>query len=138
MIQHAFQFGRTRIERWIVACYDAERGGHFRAHRDSTIKGAAHRKFVVTVNLNAEDYEGGDLCFPELGAFICRGPTDGAVVFSCFLLHEARPGTRGRRYTSLPFLYDDDGAQVREQNLAYVAPELQSYRSGLVVEHTAV
>jgi len=39
--------------------------------------------------------------------------------------------TRGRRYAFLPFLYDDAGARLREANLAHVAPELQSYRSGL-------
>jgi hypothetical protein len=131
MIQRAFQFQASRIERWIVACYDSQSGGHFRAHRDNTTKGTAHRKFACTINLNAEDYEGGDLCFPEFGHRTYRAPTGGAVIFSCSLLHEAKPVTRGRRYAFLPFLYDDDGARVRERNLPYVAPELQSYRSGL-------
>jgi hypothetical protein len=30
MIKRAFQFEATRMERYIVACYDAEQGGHFR------------------------------------------------------------------------------------------------------------
>lgn len=131
MIQRAFQFDMTRIERWLVACYDGSNGGHFRAHRDNTTKGTAHRKFACTINLNAEEYEGGDLCFPEFGQRAYRAPTGGAVVFSCSLLHEARPVTEGKRYAFLPFLYDDDGARVRERNLAFVAPELQNYRSGL-------
>jgi len=38
------------------------------------------------------------------------------VVFSCSLLHEARPVTAGRRYALLPFLYDDAAARVREAN----------------------
>jgi len=29
----------------IVSCYAAEDGGHFRAHRDNTTKGTAHRRF---------------------------------------------------------------------------------------------
>ncbi len=131
MVRRAFQFDATRIERWIVACYDGADGGHFRAHRDNTTKGTAHRKFACTINLNAEDYDGGDLCFPEFGRRTYRAPTGGAVVFSCSLLHEARPVTRGRRYAFLPFLYDDDGARLREANLAHVGPELQDYRSGL-------
>jgi len=131
MIKRAFQFDATRIERWIVARYDAEERGHFRAHRDNTTKGTAHRKFACTINLNAEDYEGGDLSFPEFGPRTYRAPTGGAVVFSCSLLHEARPVTRGRRYAFLPFLYDDAGALLREQNLAFVSPELKGYRSGL-------
>ncbi len=131
MIQRAFQSDANRVERWLVACYDGASGGHFRAHRDNTTKGTAHRKFACTINLNAEDYEGGDLWFPEFGQRRYRAPTGGAVVFSCSLLHEARPVIRGRRYAFLPFLYDDDGARLRERNLAFVAPELQSYRSGL-------
>jgi peroxiredoxin len=137
MIMRAFQFDVTRIERWIVACYDAQEQGHFRAHRDNTTKGTAHRKFACTINLNAEDYDGGDLCFPEFGPQTYRAPTGGAVVFSCSLLHEARPVTRGRRYAFLPFLYDDAGARLREQNLAFVSPELKGYRSGLPQEDEA-
>jgi len=131
MIMRAFQFDATRIERWIVACYDGGERGHFRAHRDNTTKGTAHRKFACTINLNAEAYDGGDLCFPEFGQRTYRAPTGGAVIFSCSLLHEARPVTRGRRYAFLPFLYDDAGARLRERNLAFVSPELQNYRSGL-------
>lgn len=134
MIRRAFQFDPTRIERWIVACYDAEQGGHFRAHRDNTTAGTAHRKFACTINLNADEYEGGDLSFPEFGRRTYRAPTGGAVIFSCSLLHEARPVTKGRRYAFLPFLYDDVGARLRERNLSQVAPELQSYRSGIAAE----
>ncbi len=118
-IQRAFQFEATRIERYIVACYAAGHG-HFRAHRDNTTRGTAHRKFAVTINLNADDYDGGDLCFPEFGTRTYRAPTGGAVVFSCSLLHEAQPVTRGQRYAFLPFLYDDDGARIREENARFV------------------
>jgi predicted 2-oxoglutarate/Fe(II)-dependent dioxygenase YbiX len=134
MIHRAFQFDANRIERFIVACYDSAAGGHFRAHRDNTTSATAHRKFACTINLNADDYEGGDLRFPEFGPRTYRAPTGGAVVFSCSLLHEAQPETRGRRYAFLPFLYDDDGARTRERNLAFVSPDLQDYRSGLPAE----
>ncbi len=111
MIHRAFQFDATRIERWIVACYDGDNGGgHFRAHRDNTTKGTAHRKFACTINLYAEDYDGGDLRFPEFGRRTYRAPTGGAAVFSCSLLHEATPVTRGKRYAFLPFLYDEAAA----------------------------
>jgi hypothetical protein len=105
-IWKAFQFSATRIERYIVACYDAAVGGHFMAHRDNTLGGTAHRRFAVTINLN-DDYEGGDLRFPEFGLRRYRGPVGGAVVFSCSLMHEVTPVTRGVRYATLPFLYDE-------------------------------
>lgn len=116
MIGRAFQFEATRIERYIVACYDSGSAGFFRAHRDNTTPGTAHRKFAVTLNLNAEAYDGGELRFPEFGERRWKAPTGGAVVFSCGLLHEATPVTRGTRYACLPFLYDEAGARLREAN----------------------
>jgi predicted 2-oxoglutarate/Fe(II)-dependent dioxygenase YbiX len=120
-IARAFQFEATRVERYIVSRYDAGQGGFFKPHRDNTTTGTAHRKFAVTINLNAEDYEGGDLRFPEFGDSLYRAPTGGAVAFSCSLMHEATPVTRGTRFAFLPFLYDEAGARVREDNLATVA-----------------
>jgi predicted 2-oxoglutarate/Fe(II)-dependent dioxygenase YbiX/peroxiredoxin len=119
-IKKSYQFDVTRMERYIVACYAAEEGGHFRAHRDNTTKGTAHRRFAVSVNLNADEYEGGDLRFPEFGTGTYRAPSGGAVVFSCSLLHEATPVTRGRRYAFLPFLYDEAAKKIREANLGYL------------------
>jgi peroxiredoxin len=119
-IRKAFQFDATHIERHIVACYDAAEGGHFRAHRDNTTRGTAHRRFAVTINLNAEEYEGGNLRFPEFGRAQYRAPTGGAVVFGCSLLHEASPVTKGKRYAYLPFLYDAAAAKIREENLAFL------------------
>ncbi len=126
-IAKAFNFQVTRMERYIVACYDAEPGGFFRAHRDNTTSGTAHRRFAVTVNLNAEAYQGGDLCFPEYGRATYRAPTGGAVVFGCSLLHEARPVTRGRRFAFLPFLYDEEAARVREANNPRLGADVTPY-----------
>jgi predicted 2-oxoglutarate/Fe(II)-dependent dioxygenase YbiX len=120
-IRKAFQFQATRIERFIVACYDAADGGHFRAHRDNTTPGTAHRRFAVTINLN-DGFDGGALWFPEFSQRRFRPPIGGAAVFSCSLLHEATPVTRGTRYATLPFLYDDAAAALREANQASFAP----------------
>lgn len=119
-IERAFQFKATRIERHIVACYEAG-AGHFNAHRDNTTHGTAHRRFAVTINLNADEYEGGDLRFPEFGQRTYRAPTGGAIVFSCSLLHEATPVTKGKRYAFLPFLYDEEAKRIREANLGKLA-----------------
>ena len=120
-MRKAFQFNPTRIERYIVACYDGREGGHFRAHRDNTTPGTAHRRFAVTMNLN-DDFDGGALWFPEFGPRRYRPPAGGAVVFSCSLLHEATPVTRGLRYATLPFLYDEAAARIREANAGSLAP----------------
>jgi predicted 2-oxoglutarate/Fe(II)-dependent dioxygenase YbiX/peroxiredoxin len=115
-VNNAFQFQATRLERHLVACYDAQEQGHFRRHRDNTTPGTAHRRFAVSLFLNTGEYEGGALHFPEYGPKLFSAPPGGAVVFSCSLLHEAAPVTRGKRYMYLPFLFDDAAAQVLERN----------------------
>lgn len=120
LIERAFAFQVTRIERYLVSCYDADDGGVFHPHRDNVTFQTAHRKFACSINLN-DDFEGGDLRFPEFGAQTYRPPVGGAVVFACGLLHEATRVTRGRRYAFLPFLYDEAGAAVREAYHARVA-----------------
>lgn len=122
-IRQAFQFSVTRIERNIVACYDAADGGHFNAHRDNTTLATAHRRFAVTLNLNSHEYDGGELWFPEFSRRAYKPPTGGAVVFSCSLLHEAAAVTRGRRYAYLPFLYDEAAAKIRERNLQFLSQD---------------
>jgi len=128
MIARAFAFEVTRMERYIVARYDADGGGYFRPHRDNMTKGTAHRRFAVTINLNAEDYDGGDLRFPEFGHQTYRAETGGAVVFSCSLLHECTPMTRGQRYAFLPFLYDDAAAAIRTANNQFLDDAVGAYR----------
>jgi peroxiredoxin/predicted 2-oxoglutarate/Fe(II)-dependent dioxygenase YbiX len=111
LIERGLGFAVTRIERYVVSCYDAADGAVFHPHRDSTTQGTAHRKFACSINLN-EGFGGGDLRFPEFGPKTYRPPPGGAVVFSCALLHEATRVTSGRRYAFLPFFYDEAGAAV--------------------------
>lgn len=113
MVFRAFQFQTTRIERYLIGCYDAETGGYFRPHRDNTAPVVAHRRFAVTINLN-DDYEGGRLRFPEFGPQTYCAPPGGAIVFSCSLLHEVLPVTRGRRYAFLSFIYDEASQRMRD------------------------
>lgn len=127
-IQKVFQFHVTRMERYIVACYAAEDKAHFQAHRDNTTKGTAHRRFAVSINLN-DDFDGGEVSFPEYGPKRFKPPVGGAVVFSCSLLHAVSVVTRGRRYAFLPFLYDDAAAQIRAENNSYLGDGVGNYRA---------
>jgi predicted 2-oxoglutarate/Fe(II)-dependent dioxygenase YbiX len=118
-IEKVHFFKPTRMERYIVSCYAAEDGGHFRAHRDNTTKGTAHRRYAVSINLN-NDFEGGEVSFPEYGPRSYKAPPGGAVVFSCPLLHAVSKVTAGRRYAFLPFLYDEEAAKLREANSQFL------------------
>jgi predicted 2-oxoglutarate/Fe(II)-dependent dioxygenase YbiX/peroxiredoxin len=124
-IMKIHQFEVTRLERYLVACYAAEDEAHFRPHRDNTTKGTAHRRFAVSINLN-DDFDGGELRFPEYGARSFKPSAGSAVIFSCSLLHAVTQVTRGKRYAFLPFLYDDAAAKIRSENEAFLAmPEDQ-------------
>ena len=116
------------MERYIVPCYAAEDGGHFHAHRDNTTKGTAHRRFAVSINLN-DDFDGGEVSFPEYGRRSFKPALGGTVVFSCSLLHAVSKVTRGRRYAFLPFLYDEPAAKLREANNEFLGDGIQSYKS---------
>jgi peroxiredoxin/predicted 2-oxoglutarate/Fe(II)-dependent dioxygenase YbiX len=122
-VAKAFQFRISRFERHLIACYEGEQRGLFRAHRDNTTKGTAHRRFAMSLNLNEGAYEGGYLQFPEYGSALFRPRTGEAVIFSCSLQHEALPVTQGLRFALLSFFYDEAAVQVRQENLRFVEKE---------------
>lgn len=126
-IRKVHQYNATRMERYIISCYAAEERGHFRQHRDNTTKGTAHRRFAVSINLN-DDFDGGELSFPEYGPRGFKMPVGGAGVFSCSLLHMVSPVTRGKRYALLPFLYDEEAARIRIENNKFLGEEVPAYR----------
>ena len=103
-IKKAYQYEITRYEPYRIACYEGERGGELHGHRDNTLPFVAHRRFAVSVNLNSEDFEGGELRFPEFGDEVYRPGSGMAIAFSCSMLHEAMHVTKGRRFVLLAFL----------------------------------
>lgn len=114
-IQRAFHSNPHYVEEFKIVRYSSDPGGYFRAHRDNTTPATAHRRFAMTLNLNSEEYEGGELRFPEYGNASYKPGTGTAVVFSCNLLHEATDVLNGHRYVLLSFIYDDAGAQMLER-----------------------
>ncbi|HVX78241.1 MAG TPA: 2OG-Fe(II) oxygenase [Bradyrhizobium sp.] len=128
-IERYFQFEATRMDRYIIACYDSEVGGHFFRHRDNVNAGAQHRRFALSINLN-NNFEGGDLIFPEFGRKTYRPSEGGALVFSCGALHQVTPMTKGRRYAFLAFLYGEEDVRKREANNSRLHDTEQQYVSG--------
>jgi predicted 2-oxoglutarate/Fe(II)-dependent dioxygenase YbiX/peroxiredoxin len=128
-IERYFQFKVTRMDRYIVACYDSAVAAHFHRHRDNINAGAQHRRFALSINLN-RDFDGGDLLFPEFGRKTYRPSEGGALVFSCGALHQVTPVTRGKRYAFLAFMYGEEDVATREANNSKLhAGEIQ-YSSG--------
>jgi len=102
----AFHYRITRWERMRIGCYHGERGGKLHGHRDN-VEPTPYRRFAMSINLNTQDFSGGELRFPEFGDQRYR-PADGtAIVFSSALLHEALHVTSGRRLVVLAFMFGD-------------------------------
>ncbi|RYC31221.1 2OG-Fe(II) oxygenase [Lichenibacterium minor] len=116
-IERIFFTKITRMERYIVGCYAAEDNAHFRPHRDNGPGLTAHRRYAVSVNLS-EDFDGGEVSFPEYSQRGIKAPQGWAVVFPAAILHAVSKVTYGRRYAFLPFVYDEEGAKIRDRELA--------------------
>ncbi len=103
-LRKVFQFRVGGLERFCIGAYEAQRQDYFRPHRDNITENTKHRRFAVTISLN-DDYEGGGVKFAEFSEDIYKPPAGCALVFSCSLLHEALPVTRGRRLATFTFLF---------------------------------
>jgi predicted 2-oxoglutarate/Fe(II)-dependent dioxygenase YbiX len=102
-IKRAFQADMAHADRILLARYD-DSGGYFKRHRDDAAPQTAFREFAISINLNTQEYEGGELLFPEFDDHRYSPPAGSAIIFSASLLHEAAPVTRGSRYVALSFL----------------------------------
>jgi peroxiredoxin/predicted 2-oxoglutarate/Fe(II)-dependent dioxygenase YbiX len=99
-LEKAFHFANFHFERFLIVCYDAGREDFFRPHRDNLSEDTATRRFAVSVNLN-DGFEGGGVRFPEYGPDRYSPEAGGALIFSCSLIHEALPVTKGERFVLL-------------------------------------
>jgi predicted 2-oxoglutarate/Fe(II)-dependent dioxygenase YbiX len=124
-MEKAFCYGSFKFERVLIACYDSSRGDYFRRHRDNNTPSTTGRRFALTINLNSDEYDGGELMFPEYGDYRYKPAAGAAVVFSCSLLHEALPVTRGQRFALLSFMSDLDKTPAKHD-----APGAPSARTG--------
>jgi peroxiredoxin len=105
-IAKAFQYPVTRWERMRIGCYEGDRGGKLHGHRDN-VAPTPYRRFAMSINLNVDQFTGGELRFPEFGDQRYRPDNGSAIVFSSSLLHEALHVTCGRRLVLLAFLFGD-------------------------------
>jgi peroxiredoxin len=106
-IAKAFRAQASRREDYRIACYDSAEAGALPAHRDNPTPQTHHRLFTISVHLNAGDYEGGGLCFREFSDQVYDVERGTAVVWSCTLLHEVAPVTRGRRFILGTHLFNE-------------------------------
>lgn len=114
-IEKAFHFQVTRFEGFSIFGYEASSGGYLGLHRDNCTESTAYRRLSMTINLNAGEYEGGYLRFPEYGTDLYQPETGCAAIFSSSLLHEVTDVTKGRRFALVSFFYGEKEAQLIEE-----------------------
>ena len=103
-IKKAFHFVVRSGETMKIGCYDSAQQGMFHIHRDNHVQAVAHRRFAMSLNLN-DEFEGCSVRFPEFPGAEYRPRAGEALVFSCSLLHEVLPVTKGRRFGLFGFYW---------------------------------
>ena len=96
-LTRAFSFAGISFDGLHLHRRDAGPGERIAARREAAVPGHAERRFLLSIDLDAEGYAGGELNFPEYGSDLYRAGTGGGTVFSCSLIADVQPVTRGRR-----------------------------------------
>jgi peroxiredoxin len=115
----AFLFDAKRTDQHIVACY--REGVSSRFERDDA---STASRFTLYVRLN-EDYDGGEIVFPEYGHRRYRPSLGTALLFSKSILHALSPITRGRSYACLSSVYGDALPENPARSYGRLSPEDQ-------------
>ncbi len=104
-VEAYYGFRITHSESLRIGCYASADKGHFRAHRDNSSDLVAFRRFALSLNLNAGEYEGGALVFSEYQDAVFAPPAGSGIVFPCALMHEAGLVTAGARFALFGFFF---------------------------------
>jgi len=100
-------------ERWKIGFYNHEDAGFYNLHTDTAGDTKYRVTSCVTMLSNANDYEGGELHFPELNEKFKLDKGD-IIVFKSSLLHGVHPITKGQRHVLISFFFDDSGMKIKE------------------------
>jgi predicted 2-oxoglutarate/Fe(II)-dependent dioxygenase YbiX/peroxiredoxin len=109
-VKKVFGFEVSHREAYKIGCYAAQKGGFFYRHRDNADPELAYRHCAVSVNLN-DDYQGGEIQFPEYGGALYRPARGAALVFPCSLMHKVLQMKSGNRYALISFLFGEEDAR---------------------------
>ena len=110
-IAKIFYVNISRIEKYAVSCRNADNSKLIRHNRFNNSPKTAHRKFVIIINWN-DEFEGGQVRFPEYSDILYNIPAGGALVASCNMIQEILPMTKGNKYSSMLFCYDEKLALI--------------------------
>ena len=100
-------------EKWKLGHYNYEDNGFYNLHTDTAGDTKYRKTSCVTMLSNSDDYEGGELHFPDLGKKFKLDKGD-VIIFDSSLLHGVYPVTKGERNVLISFFFDDEGMKIKE------------------------
>lgn len=115
-------------ERYKLGCYEAEKGGFFSVHRDRSSVNLGYRRVSMVINLN-DQYEGGELNFPEYGTYTYRLKPGSAIVFPAMLMHQVGKVTKGQRFMMVSFFHtaNEEPSRLEQRKKEGLAPNVKDY-----------
>jgi len=116
MLERCFDVRLSHRVAYKVALYDAADAGFFNSHRDNSDAGTSFRRYALSLALN-DDWLGGGLNFPEYSDHLYRIGAGNALIFPVSLLHRVEPVKQGQRFVLLSFLYGENGARERREQM---------------------
>lgn len=99
-LRKVFYFDAKYRETYKISSYDSVSSGRFHPHRD-TVSPYQHRKYAMSLLLN-DNYEGGELYFPEYGIKI-KPKANTAIIFPGINTHQVLTVTKGSRMAMITF-----------------------------------
>lgn len=108
-LRKVFYFDAKYRETYKITSYDSISSGRFHAHRDTPAP-YQHRKYAMSLLLN-DDYEGGELYFPEYGIKV-KPKANTAVIFPGISTHQVLTVTKGSRMAMITFFVNVNSKEI--------------------------
>ncbi len=115
-IKKVFNLDVTYRENYKICSYTDYDKGKFHLHRDSVYP-YGHRRYAMSLILN-DDYEGGEIIFPEYTDKMHTPESCSALIFPAPLFHQVLEMTKGTRYVIISFLFGDLEAEYKKKFLS--------------------
>ena len=109
-------FGEIKYrETWKIGKYYGDEEGFYSSHFD-TAGDTNYRKMSMICSLtDPDDYEGGELCFDDLGLSYKLKKRQ-IVIFDSSLMHHVNPVTSGLRIVLIGFMFNDVGLELKRSS----------------------
>ncbi len=115
-IYKSFAFDATRMEPVFILQSSKEDNAALRlGYANNDDDETSHRKFVMYINLNTQEFEGGAVQLPEYGNTLYKVNSGDAIIFSAYCLEAVTPIISGEKWMLGAYLYGESEAKLRER-----------------------